>query len=113
MIGYKYEFRELECDDARGMGWISRDGIDVAHVGAQEFWREDNLRIAKLFVDAGNGSLAVGMAKLDQAWAKINAQGGEIDRAVAYDRGYVRGIGDALEIIEKLGGMDPAKRSNQ
>ena len=54
----RYEFRELECDDARGMGWISRDGIDVAHTGAQELLREDNLRIAKLFVDAGNGAAA-------------------------------------------------------
>lgn len=110
---YKYEFRELECDDSRGMGWISRDGIDIASVGAMELWRDDNLRIAQLFVDAGNGSLVVGMAKLDQAWAEINALGGVIDRTVPYDVGYDSAIGKALEIIEKLGGMDPAERSKE
>ena len=54
-----------------------------------------------------------GMAKLDQAWAQINAQGGVIDRAVPYDVGYDSAIGDALTIIEKLGGMDPQKRGKE
>lgn len=54
-----------------------------------------------------------GLSKLDQAWAQINAQGGVIDRAVPYDVGYDSAIGDALTIIEKLGGMDPQKRGKE
>lgn len=41
-----YSFRELSGDDARGMGWISRDGTDVAATGAMELSRQDNLAIA-------------------------------------------------------------------
>ena len=70
-------------------------------------------RDQKIYQAAYGAGLRVGLAKLDQAWAEINAQGGVIDRTVPYDVGYNSAIGKALEIIEKLGGMDPAERSKE
>ncbi len=43
---------------------------------------------------------------LNEAWRQINAQGGVGEHE--YDHGYVAAINDALAIIEKLGGRDPA-----
>lgn len=58
--------------------------------------------------DAG---LRAGLAKLDQAWAEITA----LAMRHSYDwereeENYNEAIIDALNIIEKLGGMDPIKR---
>lgn len=61
--------------------------------------------------------------KLDAAWDAINVLGGyaktETELRSSYsceehfDGGYVKAIGDALAIIEGLGGMDPLERKRQ
>ena len=50
--------------------------------------------------------LREGLAKLDQAWVGISA-------LTFTETGYAAGVEDCLEIIEKLGGMDPQKRSKE
>ena len=59
------------------------------------------------------------MNPLDDAWKQINSLGGSgLDRNVfdpdgrerAKVEGYNDAIGEALNIIEKLGGMDPLRR---
>ena len=52
-------------------------------------------------------------AALDEAWAAINAQGGHPDNSGGTDFAYDEAIGHAINIIEKLGGMDPAKRGKE
>ena len=84
--------------------------IQDAIEARQATYQPDHLAADQAAYDAG---LRVGLAKLDQAWVEINAQGGVIDRTVPYDVGYNSAIGKALEIIEKLGGMDPAERSKE
>lgn len=65
----------------------------------------------KLFADHLRQWLDAGAPErsaLDRAWELINAQGGSGD--TEYDRGRSDAFDGALEIIEQLGGMDPAKR---
>ena len=69
--------------------------------------------IQDAWIDGYAEGESAGMANLDQAWEEINALGGVIDRAVPHDVGYDSAIGDALEIIEKLGGVDPLIRSKE
>lgn len=45
---------------------------------------------------------------LDQAWDMINAEGGASTND--YERAFNDGIGKALEVIERLGGMNPSLR---
>lgn len=45
--------------------------------------------------------------KLDLAWEEINALGGASGSS-SYDLGVLKTVSAALEIIEKLGGKDPA-----
>ena len=52
------------------------------------------------------------LAKLDKAWAEINAQGGNDDNT-AIMIGFLNATDKALKIIERLGGMDPAKRGKE
>ena len=46
---------------------------------------------------------------LDQAWENINSLGGA--PTDEYERGFNDAIGEALEVIEKMGGMNPDIRS--
>ena len=64
----------------------------------------------RICYDAG---LREGMAKLDQAWAEISALRPYDDSEGSTEFGYSNGLIDALEIIEKLGGMDPQKRGKE
>ncbi len=43
-----WEFRELRGDDSRGMGYVSRDGVDILHVGEMGLSKADNLAIGHL-----------------------------------------------------------------
>ena len=54
-----------------------------------------------------------GLSKLDQAWAEINALGGDLGKPDSYTDGFAHAISMALAIIEKLGGMDPQKRAKE
>ena len=54
--------------------------------------------------------LREGMAKLDRAWAEINAGKFVLNPTPVFNQGFNAGSRAALEIIEKLGGMDPLKR---
>lgn len=50
------------------------------------------------------------MEKLDQAWDEINALGGSGNSTNLYDDGVCKTVERALDIIERLGGMDPKLR---
>lgn len=51
------------------------------------------------------------MNKLDQLWAEVNALGGILDSDKdEYGRGINETVGVVLDMIEKLGGVDPALR---
>lgn len=50
------------------------------------------------------------IAALDDAWAAIDALGGSFDPANRYDAGYDAALGDALLVIEEMGGMSPLVR---
>lgn len=105
-----YTFRELTCDDARGMGWVSRDGTDVAATGAMELSRSDNLAIAAAICNGLNREKET-MWFLDKAWNDINALGGRCGEYDDYGKGINYAVGQALSIIEDLGGMDPLQRA--
>lgn len=47
------------------------------------------------------------MTALNEAWAEINALGGRDGQKNPYDQGIVDTVAKALDIIEKLGGVDP------
>lgn len=49
---------------------------------------------------------------LDEAWHLINAQGGYDSPGDLAGNAYNKAMLDALNIIEKLGGMDPQQRGN-
>ncbi|MEQ1888069.1 MAG: hypothetical protein ABL951_02680 [Alphaproteobacteria bacterium] len=55
--------------------------------------------------------MAICKARLDQAWAEINALGGAEIKGYIVGAAYNKAIGDALGIIERLGGSDPLKGS--
>jgi hypothetical protein len=103
-----YSFRELRGDD--GMGWVGRDGIDVAATGARELSREDNLAVAAAVCN-GLNSEAESTWMLDQAWHRINSLGGTYLPGDFVAKAYVDAIGAALAIIEERGGMDPLQRN--
>ena len=50
---------------------------------------------------------------LDEAWHLINAQGGYVSPGDLAGNAHNKAVLDALNIIEKLGGMDPAERSKE
>lgn len=50
--------------------------------------------------------------ELDKAWEEINALGGYVAPNDEVGKGYDKAIGDALDIIERLGGRDPARQPN-
>lgn len=50
---------------------------------------------------------------LDEAWHLISAQGGYVSPGDLAGNAYSKAVLDALEIIEKLGGMDPAQRGKE
>ena len=52
-------------------------------------------------------------AALDEAWHLINAEGGVPSQGHIEDEAHCRAIGVALDIIEKLGGMDPLQRGRE
>lgn len=94
-------------------------GIEVA-LRNEESWREPGLTggevrtatiAVKYFAEHLRQWLDAGAPErpaLDRAWELINAQGGSGDSE--YDRGRSDAFDGALEIIEQLGGMDPARR---
>jgi hypothetical protein len=51
------------------------------------------------------------MNELDQAWEAINALGGWVADSDTAGKSYNDAISAALAEIEKLGGMDPVKRT--
>ena len=99
-------FTELSGDDARGMGWVNRDGVDIAATGAMELSRQDNLAIATAICAGLNQ-----WCSLDQAWHEINSLGGTFEEEDLAAKGYWEAIDACLTIIEKLGGMDPLQRN--
>ena len=52
-------------------------------------------------------------AALDEAWHLINTQGGYVSPGDLAGNAYNKAVLDALNIIEKLGGMDPLKRGRE
>ena len=52
-------------------------------------------------------------AALDEAHRLINAQGGYVSPGDLAGNAYNKAILDALDIIEKLGGMDPLQRGKE
>ena len=50
---------------------------------------------------------------LDDAWHLINAQGGYVSPGDLAGNAHNKAVLDALNIIEKLGGMDPLKRGKE
>ncbi|MCK9994104.1 MAG: hypothetical protein Dbin4_02624 [Alphaproteobacteria bacterium] len=50
---------------------------------------------------------------LDEAWHLINAQGGYVSPGDLAGNAHNKAVLDALNIIEKLGGMDPLKRGKE
>ena len=105
-----YSFKELTCSDPRGMGWISRDGVDVAATGNMELTREENIAIACKCCSGLNSDAETTWA-LDQAWGRINSLGGTYLPGDLVAKAHVDAIGAALAIIEELGGMDPLQRN--
>lgn len=49
-----WKFRELECDDSRGMGYVSGgpNDVDLFHTGAMELWAFENCANARLIAAA-------------------------------------------------------------
>ena len=103
-----YSFRELRGDD--GMGWVGRDGVDVAATGARELSRQENLAIAAAVCNGLNSEAEANWA-LDQAWHEINSLGGTFLEQDLVAKGYCEAISACLAAIEKLGGMDPLQRN--
>lgn len=52
-------------------------------------------------------------AALDEAHRLINAQGGYVAPDDLEGQGYNKAIIDAIDVIEKLGGMDPLQRGKE
>lgn len=104
-----YSFKELTCDDPRGMGWVSREGVDVAATGAMELSREENLAIAAACCNGLNCD-AESTWMLDQAWHRVNSLGGTFMEGDLVAKGYCEAINACLAVIEELGGMDPLQR---
>ena len=50
---------------------------------------------------------------LDEAWHLINAQGGYVSPGDLAGNAHNKAVLDALNIIEKLGGMDPLLRGKE
>ena len=105
-----YSFKELTCSDPRGMGWISRDGVDVAATGNMELTREVYIAIARKCCNGLNSEAEANWA-LDQAWHEINSLGGTFLEQDLVAKGYCEAISACLVVIEKLGGMDPLQRN--
>ena len=106
--GEGYSFRELRGGD--GLGWVGRDGVDVAATGARELSREDNLALAAAICN-GLNSDAESTWLLDQAWGGINSLGRTFLEQDLVARGYCEAVSACLSVIEKLGGMDPLQRN--
>ena len=49
-----WKFRELECEDGRGMGYVSGgpNDVDLFHTGAMELWASENRANARLIAAA-------------------------------------------------------------
>ena len=49
-----WKFRELECEDSRGMGYVSGGpkDVDLFHTGAMELWAYENRANARLIAAA-------------------------------------------------------------
>ena len=67
----------------------------------------------KIYDAVYEAGLQDGLAKLDQAWAEIDALGRDLGKPDSYTDGFAHAISMALGKIEKLGGMDPAKRGKE
>ena len=50
---------------------------------------------------------------LDEAWHLINALGGYVSPGDLAGNAHNKAVLDALDIIEKLGGMDPLQRGKE
>ena len=61
----------------------------------------------------GEWANAEGRASLDKAWHIIAAQGGYVAPHDVAGNAYAEAIGEALAIIESLGGMDPLVRGRE
>jgi hypothetical protein len=66
-------------------------------------------RLLRHYRRSRSGSEA--MSELDQAWEAINALGGWVADSDTAGKSYNDAISAALAEIEKLGGMDPIKRT--
>ena len=66
--------------------------------------------IAELTTNARRIILAAWHSTLDLLWTQVNSLGGFVYDGDEYGRGFNEAIGIILGRIEKMGGMDPAKR---
>lgn len=67
----------------------------------------------KIYQAAYEAGWQAGMAKLDQAWVEIKALVSDGPTEQLYTQGYWHAAATALKIIEKLGGMNPQKRTKE
>ena len=106
----------IECEIER-LGHKDEHYTLIDHLGRVicdtfNVWQFDNdeqYQMMKELAQAFNKSLEQ-RNKLDVAWEEINALGGYYDEDDEYGRGFNEAIGHALDIIERLGGVDPATR---
>jgi hypothetical protein len=56
---------------------------------------------------------SAGITATDLAWERINALGGSPQQNNSYDQGFVDAITQALNVIEALGGSDPAPKRHR
>lgn len=47
-----WRFRQLNCVDGRGMGYIEANGRDIAHTGDAALWTAENFANARLIAKA-------------------------------------------------------------
>ena len=75
-----WKFRELECEDSRGMGYVSGgpNNVDLFHTGAMELWASENRANARLIAAAPDLYAACKIA----ATAEIFGVDGIIDLGV-------------------------------
>lgn len=57
-----------------------------------------------------NAQRSLDMGELDRLWGQVIALGGSAEDGDEYGRGINETVGVVLDMIEKLGGMDPRKR---
>lgn len=105
---------DLNCDTPYDLVYATRKKSTALTAGLAELSKEHN----KMADASALKKSRKPMRLLDQAWAEMNAEFGSIGVATdEYSRGYDCGVSAmvnrALEIIEKLGGMDPLQRGKE